>query len=371
MTVTLERAFITGSIDIITSKSVAHRVMICAGKADKPTKIYGLNASNDVLATRRCLTALGAEFADQADGSVTVYPIRAPGLAGGAPRAVLRTGESGSTLRFLLPYAAALGIDSDFVMEGRLQERPIDELTALMEKRGSRFSRRNNVLSVSGGLQAGEYALSGKISSQFASGLLMALPLAAGQSSLYFSENAESKGYVDITSDVLRLFSRPPEYRGGYYIIDGGRDYSSPGSVWIEGDWSNAAFFIVAALLNGDLEIRGLNRSSKQPDMKIVELAAEMGGKLEFSGDTLRVKKSELKGITVDASGIPDLIPVLSVAAGIAKGRTVILNAGRLRFKESDRLSAIAGMLNACGGKAEIDGDKMIIDGIGAYSGAA
>ncbi|MDR3292760.1 MAG: 3-phosphoshikimate 1-carboxyvinyltransferase [Clostridiales bacterium] len=393
MEIALKKSFLKGSIDVLTSKSVAHRIMLCAAAANGETVIYGLNNSADVEATRRCLIALGAEFTEQTDGGCRVVPITQKSIVGDDALIVtddkktrapvkLYCGESGSTLRFLIPYAAALGIPVEFYMEGRLPERPNGELLDVLEKHGIETRKNGSVLSVSGRLTAGTYRIGGKISSQFTSGLLMALPLVSGKSVVLTESGAESEGYVDITEDVIRKFSVNENKTDGKetfysrvnktetgYEIDGGAAYVSPKRITVEGDWSNAAFFIVAGVLNGDIVLKGLNPDSKQPDRAAVDILRRMGGNISFTGDLLTVKKSALVGTEIDARNIPDLVPVLAVAAGVAKGRTVFRNAGRLRLKESDRLEAVRGLLTACGGRARIEGDSLIIDGIEAYLG--
>jgi 3-phosphoshikimate 1-carboxyvinyltransferase len=396
--------------------------MICAVAADKKTVVFGLNNSADVEATRRCLTSLGAEFRDISGGACEITPI-----VQGANFAenilcrrndikILDCGESGSTLRFLLPFAAALGFDAEFHMSGRLSERPTDELTDVMEKNGVKILKDGRVLRTFGRLKSGIFELSGKVSSQFTSGLLMALPLVGGRSVIKDGDTPESAGYVDITLGILQKFMKNAPYRSaekGGYIVNG-RDlkYHSPENITIEGDWSNAAFFVVAGVLSGDIILNGLDLGSKQPDREIIDIIRRMGGDIteedyigesgkndelsaeirgERGGKTnkfneknrfkrdekpdetdaeirgIRVRKSALKGVEIDAKNIPDIIPAISVAAGAAVGRTTIYNAGRLRVKECDRLAATAEMLTRLGVNARIDGDTLTIDGDGGF----
>ncbi|MDR1940694.1 MAG: 3-phosphoshikimate 1-carboxyvinyltransferase [Clostridiales bacterium] len=364
----IKKTFLKGRLPVITSKSAAHRIMICAAAADKPTAVTGLNDSADVAATRRCLTALGASFDDACGGVTVVTPIRLSESKKPAEYVDLYCGESGSTLRFLLPFAAAIGARARFFCEGRLPERPIDDLIAVMTKNGAKITREGGAIVVGNGISAGLYRVGGKVSSQFTSGLLMALPTLCGQSKIICDADAESKGYIDLTFDIIKKFGADAEFADGIYDVRGGRPYVSPQKITVEGDWSNAAFFIVAAALNGDVTLCGLDVNSRQPDKKILEIIRRMGGdiKIEANGD-IAIKKSRLTAVDIDAGEIPDLVPVLSVAAGAAKGRAVIYNAGRLRLKESDRLAAAAAMINIAGGRAAIDGDSLIIDGADAY----
>ncbi|MDR3264336.1 MAG: 3-phosphoshikimate 1-carboxyvinyltransferase [Clostridiales bacterium] len=370
MTVTLKRQYLHGEIDVITSKSAAHRIMICAAAASRSVKIFGLNNSADVDATRRCLTALGARFKDTADGGCITEPIALSETKNNGESVILNCGESGSTLRFLLPFVSALGVTAEFHTEGRLSERPTDELIRLLTLHGADISKDGAVIKSRGALRAGEYTVSGKVSSQFTSGLLMALPLVKGKSAIIQDGAMASKGYIDITLGVLKKFGADITSDGGVYHIDGGKVYCAPESITVEGDWSNAAFFVVAGAAAGDITINGLDTESKQPDKEILTLIRRMGGDISVVDGRVRVGKSRLKGIEIDAENIPDIVPVLSVAAGTARGRTVIYNAGRLRLKESDRLETVAAMLNKCGGRAAIDGDKLIIDGVDSYRGA-
>jgi 3-phosphoshikimate 1-carboxyvinyltransferase len=199
----------------------------------------------------------------------------------------------------------------------------------------------------------------------------MALPLVKGESRIICGEDVESSGYVDMTVDVIKRYGTDVSYSDGIYLVRGGNGFIAPPKITVEGDWSNAAFFIVAAALNGDIELRGLDINSKQPDRRIFDIIKGMNGDIALKPDgNIEVKKSRLTAADIDAKNIPDLVPVLSVAAGVAKGRTVIYNAGRLRLKESDRLSASANTVNALGGRAVIDGDSLIIDGVDAYKQA-
>jgi 3-phosphoshikimate 1-carboxyvinyltransferase len=344
--------------------------MICAAAASRSVKIFGLNNSADVDATRRCLTALGARFKDTADGGCITEPIALSETKNNGESVILNCGESGSTLRFLLPFVSALGVTAEFHTEGRLSERPTDELIRLLTLHGADISKDGAVIKSRGALRAGEYTVSGKVSSQFTSGLLMALPLVKGKSAIIQDGAMASKGYIDITLGVLKKFGADITSDGGVYHIDGGKVYCAPESITVEGDWSNAAFFVVAGAAAGDITINGLDTESKQPDKEILTLIRRMGGDISVVDGRVRVGKSRLKGIEIDAENIPDIVPVLSVAAGTARGRTVIYNAGRLRLKESDRLETVAAMLNKCGGRAAIDGDKLIIDGVDSYRGA-
>ncbi|MDR1906102.1 MAG: 3-phosphoshikimate 1-carboxyvinyltransferase [Clostridiales bacterium] len=368
MNIAVDKGFLRGEIEIISSKSVAHRVMICAAAANEQTVIKGLNNSADVFATINCLTALGAEFQKDGDGVYKVTPIG--DIKSRDDLKTLNCGESGSTLRFLLPFAASLGVKAEFNTEGRLPERPIEELIAVMEKNGASVIKKGAKIYVSGELKSGDYRISAKVSSQFISGLLMALSRVKGGGRIILDGEAESEGYINITVDVMEKFGAKTHYDKGVYEVKGRGSYISSGIAEIEGDWSNAAFFIAAGILNGDIVLKGLNINSKQPDREIIDIIRRMGGKIEERKDGIEVKKSCLHGTEIDVKNIPDLAPVLSVVAGLANGRTIMRNVERLRLKECDRLSAVAETITKSGGRAVMEDSRLIIDGVKEYKSA-
>jgi 3-phosphoshikimate 1-carboxyvinyltransferase len=337
--------------------------MICAAMSDRTTVIKGVVPSEDVLATAACIRALGAG-ADIKDGECTVTP----GLIASSP--VLDCGESGSTLRFLLPVTSALCGGGSFTGSGRLPERPLKELVDAMKSGGAVFDREKLPLSFSGRLRAGYYSLPGNVSSQYISGLLMAFSVTPGESVLTLTSRLESSAYVDMTLDTLRLFGADIEYCENKYIVRGKERLTSPGTVTADGDWSNAAFFLVSGAIHGSVTVTGLNTDSLQGDKRIVNILRDMGADTEFCGGSLTVTAKTLRGTAVDLADIPDLLPALAVAASFAEGETRFTGGTRLRMKESDRLKTVADMISCLGGTVRELEDGLVITGTGLTGGA-
>ena len=282
------------------------------------------------------------------------------------------SGESGSTLRFLLPVVGALGADAVFLREGRLPERPLEPLLSELVRGGMMFRSEGGKLFCSGKLAPGEYTLPGNISSQYISALLFALPRLAGDSALTITGARESEGYIAMTENALaqsgvRLFKTDSGYD-----IPGGQTYALPAAVKVEGDYSSAAFFLcMGALAKGGVRVEELNLKSSQGDRGVLDVLRAFGAEVGEEGDTVTVRRGTLRGVTIDASPIPDLIPVLSVVASVAAGETRVENASRLRLKESDRLQSTANLLRALGGRVEEKEDGLVITGVPALHGGS
>ena len=333
MDITIHPRPLRGEITIIPSKSQAHRLLICAAFAKNPTHIHCPATSRDMDATADCLRALGAEIIRREDG-YSVTP------AASIPKeAILPCRDSGSTLRFLLPVAGALGVDATFLMEGRLPQRPLSPLWEEMERMGCRLSRpTDNTIRCRGKLRPGTYSIAGNVSSQFITGLLLAFPLMEEPSSLEITGTLESAPYVEMTKAALALFSH-------------GR---SPGHITVEGDWSNGAFFLAANHLNPDsrLNIQGLNEASVQGDRAAAHWIPRLCD----------------QHCTIDASHIPDLVPILSIVAACRQG-AVFTNIRRLRIKESDRVASTIAMIENLGGRASATEDTLTVYGTGLVGG--
>ena len=358
MNVKVSPALLHGTVRAISSKSYMHRTLICASLADEPTVLHCTDSNRDIQATANCLRALGAEIAER-DGVYTVVPIRKRTKE----NVQLFCDESGSTLRFLLPIAASLGIDAAFHARGRLSLRPLSPLYEELRRNGAVLSP-NGVfpLSVSGQLQGGEYILDGGISSQFFTGLLMALPLLDTDSTIKIIGALESAPYVRLTESVMNRFGVFPTMTEQSMTIAPSA-YHTPKMLFVEGDWSNAAFWLVAGAIGGDICITGLDMNSAQGDKEIVPLLKQMGADITVCNDSITVRKSTLTGIDIHAINIPDLVPILSVAAACAQGETVIYGASRLRLKESDRIASVSGMLTTLGIDCAETDDGLIIRG--------
>ncbi len=356
MNISLSAGALGGCVRIPASKSQAHRLLICAALGRTPVTLHCDGFSNDITATAHCLRSLGAQAEMESDSLIRLTP----GCTDGA--CVLPCGESGSTLRFLLPVAAALGADATFRMEGRLPQRPLHPLDDQLTAHGVTLTRDGDSLTVSGRLLPGDYTLPGDVSSQYISGLLMALPLLRGDSTLTVTGKVESAAYIAMTEDALRLSGIRFTKDGWVYRIPGGQTFALPPELTVEGDWSNAAFFLCAgALSDRGVTVTGLNAASSQGDRAIVDILRAFGARVIERESAVTVTAGTLRGITVDAAAIPDLIPVVSVVAAAANGESRIVNAARLRLKESDRLATTAALLRGLGCGAEELPDGLII----------
>ena len=363
MNIVIEPSPLKGEIAAIPSKSVAHRMLICAALADGPTTLRIPKTSDDIDATADCLRALGAAITVNNEDYI-VEPIA---QIENIP--LLDCGESGSTLRFLLPVAAAAADRCRFDGHGRLPERPLSDLTDAMKEHGVSFDGEKLPFTIGGRLRGGIYRLPGNVSSQYITGLLLALPLCEEDSVIELTTALESASYIDITLSVLKTFGITVHCERNRYIIPGKQVFRSPGTLPVEGDWSNAAFFLTAAALNNDIAMTGLNPNSAQGDRKIIALLEQLGAVTQKDNGRLTLRSDELKGCTIDIQDTPDLLPVLSVAAAFAQGKTTFINAARLRLKESDRLASSAAMIENLGGRAEVGEDELTVYGTGLIGG--
>jgi len=355
-----------GEVSIPSSKSAAHRLLICAALGQGRTELLVDGLSKDILATAACLRSLGADVEEGPHG-ITVTPIKET-----ASDALLPCGESGSTLRFLLPVAGALGMAGCFQMEGRLPERPMRAFEEVLCAHGMRIAREGDRLLFGGRLQSGDYRLPGDVSSQYFSGLLMALPLLPGDSTLTAEGKLESAGYIRMTEDALTLSGVRIKRDGNRWEIPGRQRFKLPDTLRAEGDWSNAAFFLcMGALSERDVTVRGLNLKSSQGDMAVLDILEHFGAAVtaDAAAGSVTVRRGESRPLIIDAAPIPDLVPVLSILTCGAEGESRIENAARLRLKESDRLQSTAALIRALGGKAEELPDGLIIRGAGALTG--
>ena len=332
MDITISPRRLRGDLTVIPSKSQAHRLLICAAFSDKPTLLQCAETNRDIEATADCLTALGAKII-RTDSGYTVFPVKAV-----PEQAELHCRESGSTLRFLLPVAGALGVDALFTMEGRLPQRPLSPLWEEMERMGCTLTRpTSDTIRCTGKLRPGAYRIDGGISSQYITGLLLALSLLGSGSQLEITGKAESRPYIEMTKAAISLFGGDPDHPGE-------KRFHSPGAVSVEGDWSNGAFFLAANELGSCLNLHGLDPDSPQGDRAVLGILP-----LLRSGAP-----------RVSAADIPDLVPILSVAAASNHG-AVFTDIRRLRMKESDRVASVMAMLKSLGGRAESDDNTLTV----------
>lgn len=357
--------FIKGNIKAVDSKTLGHRVLMGACLSDKETVIELKELSLDLLSTMECLEALGASFVRK-EASIIVSPIKDPPVS-----ALLNVGESGSTLRFLLPLAAVLTKEAEFRGTGKLPERPVVDLIQEMTKNGCIFSSKKLPFTVGGTLKPGKYSVPGNVTSQYLTGLLFALPLLEKDSLIEIKGPLESMGYVEITLSVLKEFNIEVEKTKRGYKIKGNQKFKSPGTLEVEGDWSNAAFFMAMGALNGDVTIEGLREDSLQPDRAFLNILKSMGADTAFKDRSLHIKKSQLLGVDVDVSQCPDLLPVLALVMAQAKGDSRIYGGKRVRLKESDRISTIAKNLKELGIHVIEEEDGILIKGADSFKGGA
>ena len=354
MDLTIYPSKLAGEVTPPSSKSQAHRALIAAALGGGISTISNLADSQDIQATRRCLSALGALVEDLGPGTLRVH-----GLGNSIPQAgpfpTLDCGESGSTLRFLIPVALLVQGQAAFTGRGRLMERPLAPYEDLFRGKGIGWSMEHGVLTLDSGrgydrlaLDPGEYRLPGDVSSQFITGLLFALPLLEGDSDLLLTAPLESRGYVDLTLDVLDRFGVVAEPRENGFHIPSGQMYQAR-DLAVEADWSQAAFWYAANHLGGQVDILGMDPASRQGDREI----AAYSRMLARSGQ-----------VELDVSQCPDLAPPLAAMAAVRTGTTRLTNAARLRAKESDRLASVTRALRAMGGQVEEYADSLTIHGV-------
>lgn len=352
----------SGTVRIQPSKSVLHRALICAALAPGESELLNFAWSDDIQATARCLEDLGLCRLD-VSGSVC----RVEGGLHEEGRPELDCSESGSTIRFLLPIALD-GREHVFVGRGRLMERPFAPYEDICREQGIRFERGADRITVCGTLQPGRFQLPGDISSQFVTGLLLALPRLAGDSQIVLETPLESAGYVEITRSVQETFGVETEQTADGFAVPGSQSYKAA-TVAVEGDFSHATFFAVAAALAGELSLAGLRQDSVQGDRVVFELLGRIGADVSWQDGTVRIRSGKLSPFDMDVSQIPDAVPALSVLAAGIEGTSHIRNAGRVRLKESDRLAAMAEELTKLGAEIEQEDDSLTVHGTGSLRG--
>ena len=345
-------SIIRGTLTPPPSKSAAHRLLIAAALAGEG-RVRGLSLSADMEATLRAVRGLGVSV--RLEGNAACFTA-APLPPSAAPLPV-DCGESGSTLRFLIPLYAARGVPAVFTGHGRLPERPLGVYADCLPAHGVALSAVSGLpLTVSGRLTGGDFALPGDVSSQFITGLLFALPLCREDSRIRLTTPLESAGYVDMTLQVLRQAGIRVEPLEDGWFIPGNQTYQ-PLDAAVESDWSQAAFLLAAGALGGSITLTGLNTASAQGDREALALFRRFGAAIEEAPGRITCRKAPLHGIDIDAAQIPDLVPVLAVTAA------------RLRLKESDRLAAVADGVRRLGGRVEEGPDFLTITGVPRLTG--
>ncbi len=342
--VEIENSILKGEVLIPPSKSTAHRALVCSFLAGGGT-VEPIIDSNDMRAMKQVIAALK-------NGDDTADCI-----------------ESGNTLRFMIPVAAALGRSVTFTGSGRLPQRPIGDYLRLLPEHNVKCTSDGSLpLKIEGQLTNGIFEIAGNISSQYITGLLLALPILDGDSEIVLTSELQSKPYVDMTIKVMSDYGVSVEQTDRGYYVKGNQQYVKR-NYTVESDWSQAAFFLAAGAINGDVTLRGLDMNSAQGDKEIVNILRRFGADIEIGSDYIRARKSELKGIEIDVTDIPDTVPALAVTACFAKGTTVIKGGERLRLKESDRIESVVTNLKRLNIDVIEKNDGMIITG-GAVKGA-
>lgn len=351
--------FLKGQVVIPPSKSLSHRAIIASGLSEGG-HVSNIIDSQDIIATKSCMSNLGASFEKTDDGYLVKgvdYPIVLKDKD-------FKCNESGSTLRFMIPIGMLSGQEVVFHGKGKLQTRPLDPFFNIFNEQNIAYEYKDSLpLKVNGSIQPGQFKIPGDISSQFITGLLYTLPLLEGDSEIHITSSLESKGYIDLTLDVLSDFGiiiENNDYRT--FFIKGNQKFKTT-DYRVEGDFSQVAFWIVAGLINGDITCLDMNPDSSQGDKEVIDIVKRMSGYIDVQDNQIDVKKSEMTATIIDGSQCPDIIPVLTVLAAVTPGETRVINAKRLRIKECDRLKAIATELNKLGADITELEDGLIIKG--------
>ena len=372
MKVKIKPGILNGTIEIPPSKSYSHRAVIAAALASgRKSKIDNLKFSIDITTTTDIMENWGAKinwgenFLEIVGNDGKVVP----------RDKYTQCNESGSTIRFLIPIGITSENELIFDGKGKLVDRPLDTYYKIFDKQKIFYKTEEGKLplEIKGKLQSRIYEIDGNISSQFITGLLYALPLLNGNSKLIVNKKLESKGYIDLTLEMLKLAGikiQNNNYKS--FDISGNQKYK-PFDYTVEGDYSQVAFWIVAGIIssNQDNKIKCLhvNKNSLQGDREIIEIVQRMGANLEMYDDYIIVKSSKTEGTVIDVSQCPDIAPILTVLGALSKGETQIINGERLRIKESDRITSIKTELNKLGAKVEEKGDSLVIQGVDGFKG--
>lgn len=367
---------LSGTVPAIASKSMAHRLIICAALANGETHVRCNTTCADIEATIRCLVALGARIEVVDDGYIVHSTMKSSefGLLKALQGGMLDCGESGSTLRFMLPVACALGANCSFTGKGRLGARPLSPLSDEIIAAGCELEGLGGFpLYTRGRMRAGTFRLPGDVSSQYISGLLLAAPLLGDTVHVEVHGRIESRPYINLTIQAMKAFGvdvaveRTSEAGGmsetTRFSVDG-CGFRTPGEVAVEGDWSNAAFWLCAGAMGTEtITVDGVSMSSAQGDRNILAALSRFGARIVRSTNAATVKPDKLQGFELSARDIPDLVPVMSAVAAVSEGTTVFRDCARLRIKESDRLLTTSGELMNLGASVRIEGDDLYIEG--------
>ena len=337
---------LSGTVSAPPSKSAAHCAVLCAALSSGESKISKLSYSEDILATLSAVSVLGAKITTTEDCVEITGICKAQELN----NVEIYCNESGSTLRFIIPIALAIGGSFSVSGKGRLMERPLDDYFKIFDKEGISYTKKDDTLYLSGKLHGGKYELAGNVSSQYITGLLLGLSMLSVDSEIFITTLLESAPYVEMTIDMMSKFGIQIEKSSdlGHFKIKGNQEYRAT-DYSVEGDYSQAAFFYVANALGSNIEILNVSDDSYQGDKEILDII-----------DIMRSSDAER---SINVSQIPDLVPIITLLATQTEGITHITGAKRLRLKESDRLSAITTELKKLGAKIEEKEDSLTVFG--------
>ncbi len=367
--VKIQNKKLDGEVLVPPSKSDAHRAIICASLSEEKSEVFNVDISKDILSTIEGMRKLGAEINIIQDSKY--YKLEITGFRNNNENSEIECRESGSTLRFLIPLALVIKNGGKFNGEGKLIERPLEVYYDIFNMMGVKFENTNGKLplTLKGNLKSGEYSLRGDVSSQFITGLMFALPLIEDDSVIKVTTELQSKGYVDLTIKVLKDFGVEvinKDYKE--FIIKGKQRYSGR-KYFVEGDYSQSAFWIAGGILGKRIRIKSLSKDSVQGDKIIKKIVKDMNGDIKNIEEDLVVEASNTIGTTIDVSECPDLAPILTVLGAVSEGTTKIINGERLRMKESDRLTSITCELRKLGANIEEGYDSLTIKGVEFLNG--
>lgn len=355
-----------GKVQVPPSKSLAHRAIICASLAKGISRIDNIEYSKDIQATIKAMQSLGTKIEEYKD-----YLIIDGTSTFTKNNSDIDCEESGSTLRFMIPISIVEENKVHFTGRGNLGKRPLDTFYEIFERQNIGYLYKKDILDlyVIGKLKPDHYKIPGNISSQFITGLLFALPLLKGDSIIEITSPLESKGYIDLTLQMLNQYGiKVINNNYQSFIVIGNQEYHAQ-DYRVEADFSQAAFYLVAGAIGNDVVLTDLNLDSLQGDKATLDILESMGAKITVLGDGVKVTGENLSATIVDASQCPDVIPVVSVALALATGRSEVINAKRLRIKECDRLVATSSQINELSGNVKELPEGMIINGVDEFTG--
>ncbi len=366
---------LSGTVNIPPSKSMAHRAIIAACLAEGNSVVRNIDLSDDIIATIEGMRSFGSQINILEDGSRKHLEIQGAQPHAEKEERLIDANESGSTLRFFIPIATLFRGKTRFIGRGKLGSRPLDTYEKIFKEQNLLYEPSGTTaldLTVAGPLQAGRYELAGNISSQFITGLLFTLPLLKGDSEIVITTELESIGYLELTLEILREFGLTVHYHEEEqtFKIPGDQQYKAR-DYTVEGDYSQAAFFLSAGALGNDVTVTGLKPDSNQGDKGIMDILSQLKAELKRDGDTVAVTAPAglQGGVTIDGAQVPDIIPVSALVASLSPGETKIINLKRLRIKESDRLEATKEELEKLGADIQVVGDDLQIRGASQLKG--